>query len=171
MAEQLDRLWAGWRAAYLAGDVDTSVDCVLCAVIEAAERDGDQLVFAGDLAVVLLNAFPYNSGHVLVLPRRHIDVVDALSVEEHLELWSLVRDATTAIKTAFMSHGINIGVNEGAAAGAGLPDHLHAHVLPRWAGDTNFMTATTSTRVMPEDLATSAVRLRNSWPTDRRPLA
>ena len=173
MTESLDRLWAGWRSAYLSGDVEdvaTGADCVLCAVINAAVDSGRNLVAASDRAVVVLNAFPYTSGHVLVLPRRHHDTLDGLDAEEHAALWGLVRDASTAIKVAYSPDGLNVGVNEGAAAGAGLPEHLHAHVLPRWFGDTSFTTTVAGVRVMPETLETTVERLRAAWPDADRPL-
>lgn len=164
MSEQLDRMWAGWRAAYLTdADRPRPTGCVMCAVIDEATTTGRHLVAVGPLSVVLLNAFPYNAGHVLVLPRRHIDVVDGLTPDEHDALWAHVRDASTAIKTAYEPDGVNIGLNEGAAAGAGLPDHLHAHVLPRWSADTSFTTTVAGVRVVPEALDVTTDRLQRVW--------
>lgn len=168
MSESLDRLWAGWRSAYLAGEVEdvaADADCVLCAVIDAATATGRHLVAATEHAVVVLNAFPYTSGHVLVLPRRHEHAVDGLDDREHTEVWRLVRDASTAAKRAYGPDGLNVGVNEGAAAGAGLPEHLHVHVMPRWFADTSFTTTVAGVRVMPEALDRTAERLREAWPS------
>jgi diadenosine tetraphosphate (Ap4A) HIT family hydrolase len=167
MSEQLQRLWAGWRAAYLDQDPQpmpaSANGCVLCAVIEAALQSRIHLIHEGATSVVILNAFPYNSGHVLVLPKRHLDAVDGLTAVERDEFWALATDASSAIKAAYRPGGVNFGVNEGAAAGAGIPAHLHAHVLPRWNSDTNFMTTVAGARVMPESLDATADRLRLAW--------
>ena len=117
--------------------------------------------------MTLLNAYPYTSGHLLVVPRRPINKIDDLSDEEYRSLWLMVRDAGTAIQTAFSPQGINIGLNEGEAAGAGVPEHIHVHVLPRWSGDTNFMTTTANTRVVPESLVQTWKRLKKVWPEER----
>lgn len=138
--------------------------CVMCQVIASASEVPTRHVHQGGLAVVVMNAFPYNNGHVLVLPRRHVDRVEALDDDERAEFWQLVTDATTALRRAYQPDGINMGINEGRAAGAGLPDHLHAHVLPRWFGDTSFTTTVAGTRVIPEDLEASAARIRDVWP-------
>lgn len=138
--------------------------CVLCQVIASASEVPTRHVYQGDNAVVVMNAFPYNNGHVLVLPRRHVDRVEALDAAESAEFWQLVTSATTALRLAYQPDGINMGINEGRAAGAGLPDHLHAHVLPRWFGDTSFTTTVAGTRVIPEDLEVSAARIRDVWP-------
>jgi ATP adenylyltransferase len=100
----------------------------------------------------------------LVLPNRAVPELDQLDDAETMELWSIVRDAVTALRAAYRSDGVNVGMNLGDAAGAGLPDHLHAHVLPRWHGDTNFMTAVATTRVLPEPLDLSWQKLRAAWP-------
>ena len=107
---------------------------------------------------------PCTSGHMLVLPRRAVATLDALTTDEHLELWSTVRDAVAAIGEAYSPDGMNIGLNLGRAAGAGIDGHLHVHVLPRWSGDTNFTTTTAGTRVLPEALDETWRRLRGAWP-------
>ena len=115
---------------------------------------------------MILNAYPYNSGHVMVLPNRAVADLDDLTREEHEELWRLVTDAVTAIRAAYSPEGVNVGLNLGRAAGAGVPDHLHVHCLPRWAGDTNFMTSVAETRVLPEPLDETHSRLTAAWPSD-----
>jgi ATP adenylyltransferase len=114
---------------------------------------------------VLLNAFPYTNGHVLVLPNQAAAELDELDADTFAELFFLVRQSVAALRAAYGCDGVNVGLNLGAAAGAGVPDHLHVHCLPRWAGDTNFMTSVAETRVMPEPLDRSWEKLRAAWPT------
>ncbi|HET9444284.1 MAG TPA: HIT domain-containing protein [Acidimicrobiales bacterium] len=158
----LDRLWAGWRSAYVsAGEPVAGHGCTLCRVLDEA----DAVVWRGRLTAVILNAYPYTSGHVMALPLRHVSELEDLSGEEASELWGAVGDAVRAVKAAYSPHGLNVGANLGRAAGAGLPTHLHLHVVPRWDGDTNFMTAVAQTRVLPESLDVTGDRLRNAWPS------
>ena len=159
----LERLWAGWRNEYVttaAGDEGDG--CVLCRVI----ADGEYVVHRGDQVAVILNAFPYNSGHVMVLPVRHVGNPEDMRADEAAEFWPTVTDAVRAIKAAYEPGGVNFGANVGQAAGAGVPGHFHVHALPRWNGDTNFMTAVTEVRVMPEALPVSLQKLRAAWPPD-----
>ncbi len=125
--------------------------------------DQTHIVWRGETCFALLNAYPYTSGHLMVLPKRGVAELEDLTDIEHRELWEGVRAATRAIKAAYSPAGINIGVNLGRGAGAGVPDHLHVHVLPRWEGDTNFMTAVADVRVMPEALRDSWQRIVESW--------
>jgi ATP adenylyltransferase len=167
----LEQLWAGWRGTYVAGagESATAEECVLCRVID--ELDGEaaeQRLHAGERVVALLNAFPYNNGHLLVLPRRHVPDLTDLDADETAELWATVTDAVAAVRTAYEPGGLNVGLNLGRGGGAGIPDHLHVHVLPRWAGDTTFTTTIAGTRVIPESLAVSGERLRAAWPSQRR---
>lgn len=167
----LQQLWAAWRSAYVAA-VDAEATsgaplgaCVFCTLIAQAVPGADQqVVYNGPQSVVVLNAYPYTSGHVLVLPRRHVGDLSELSDLEATDLWRAARAAVVAIEAAYEPDGVNLGANLGKAAGAGLPDHLHLHVLPRWHGDTNFMTTVASTRVLPEALETSGDKLRAAWP-------
>lgn len=146
------------------GQGSMSGECVLCQVIESASAVPTRHVHQGAHAVVVMNAFPYNNGHVLVLPRRHVDRIEELDADEASEFWDLVTRSNSAIRSAYEPDGVNMGINEGRAAGAGLPDHLHAHVLPRWFGDTSFTTTVAGTRVIPEDLERSAQKIRDRWP-------
>jgi ATP adenylyltransferase len=122
-----------------------------------------QSVHRGETIDVVLNLYPYNNGHMLVLPRRHIARVDDLQSEEHDEFWWCVRIATRTLERSYEPDGVNVGVNQGRAAGAGVPGHVHAHVLPRWSGDTSFTTSVAGTRVIPEALDVSGERLRAAW--------
>jgi ATP adenylyltransferase len=172
----LDQLWAGWRSAYVSGASTEAArvlagtalpPCVFCTILESESvAPARQVVHLGRHTAVVLNAFPYTSGHVLVLPRRHVGDLGALSEEEAADLWSEARRAVRAIESAYQPDGINLGANLGKAAGAGIPDHLHLHALPRWQGDTNFMTTVAGTRVQPEELDTTWQKLRAAWPGD-----
>jgi ATP adenylyltransferase len=140
-------------------------ECVFCRLAESGPPSEDNLVvWRGSLTFVVMNAYPYASGHVLVLPLRHVGPMAELTEAEAAELWSATQDSVDAIERAFDPDGLNMGANLGRAAGAGLPGHLHLHVLPRWSGDTNFMTAVAETRVLPETLQLSWKRLTDAWP-------
>ena len=156
----MERLWAGWRSEYVTSAADAE-GCVLCRVLAG----GDQVVWRGDRCAVVLNAFPYCSGHVLVMPVRHVGEMEELDAGESAELWSATTDAVRALKSAYRPDGLNLGVNLGRVAGAGVPGHFHIHALPRWNGDTNFMTAVAETRVVPEALPVSLEKLRSAWPS------
>lgn len=136
-----------------------SAACIFCDARPEGRAD-ELVVFRGQTCYVILNLFPYNNGHLMVVPNRHIAQLVAASPEELAELMSLVRLAEMALTEAYSPHGINVGLNLGKAAGAGVLDHLHVHLVPRWNGDTNFMTVVGDVRVLPEALEASAVRLR-----------
>jgi ATP adenylyltransferase len=116
-------------------------------------------------AVAILNAYPYTSGHLMVMPARHVSRLEQLSATESASVWEGVGLAVRAIEAAYHPDGLNLGANLGRAAGAGVPDHLHIHALPRWVGDTNFTTALAALRVLPETLEDSAAKLRRAWPS------
>ncbi len=163
---QLGRLWAGWRGEYLespesAGDGE----CVFCTLL-ASDEPGETtyVVWRGSHCAAVLNLFPYTSGHLMVMPVRHLSELEDVSAGEATELWQATTDATTAIKHAYTPDGINVGINLGRAAGAGIPGHVHVHCLPRWDGDTNFMTSVAEVRVLPESLDASWEKLRSTWP-------
>ncbi len=162
-------LWAGWRIPYIqAGDgrgPDGPEGLTLFEAIFQSDQPDDQtfILWRGEHCFALLNAFPYTSGHVMVLPQRGVASLEQLTDDEHRELWDGVRAATTAITRAYTPDGVNVGANIGRGAGAGVPDHLHVHVLPRWEGDTNFMTAVANVRVLPEALVDSWRRIRDAW--------
>jgi ATP adenylyltransferase len=138
-------------------DEDEDAGCVLCRIRDGEESE--RVLARSELGYVVLNKFPYNPGHVMVVPNRHVGDLEGFDDEESLELQRLLRRAVKALREEMEPHGFNIGLNIGRVAGAGLPDHLHWHVVPRWSGDTNFMPVTGQTRVMPELLAETARRL------------
>jgi len=162
----IERLWAGWRSEYLRDVTDPTRlpgECVMCGLAAAPDDDEAFVVARGEYAFVVLNAYPYTSGHVMVVPNRHEGNLEVLGPYEAAEVMALTQWTVAALKRAYRPDGVNVGMNLGAAAGAGIPGHLHVHVLPRWHADTNFMTAVAETRVMPESLGDSLERLRAVW--------
>jgi ATP adenylyltransferase len=175
-ASGLEHLWAGWRSEYIEAATEAERDargdggegCVFCRILSSPlDDEARHVVWAGSRCVALLNAYPYTSGHLMVLPRRHVGEIEELTADEAAEVWSVVTDAVRAIKAAYAPGGVNIGANLGRAAGAGVPGHFHVHCLPRWNGDTNFMTSVAETRVMPEALPVSWRKLTEAWPGAR----
>lgn len=172
MSAHLSHLWAGWRSAYISAvtepdDVSLLPDDSGSLFERILRRPDDEafIVHRGPTCAVLLNAYPYNNGHLLVLPNRAVPELEDLTAEELAEMATLTRDAVIALKAAYRCDGVNVGMNLGRASGAGVPDHLHTHVLPRWSGDTNFVTAVALTRVLPEPLDETWRKVRAAWPT------
>jgi ATP adenylyltransferase len=168
----LELIWNGWRMRYIEQGATSPAEAagpdegsVFTRILASGLSDEDAyIVRRGVRTFSLLNAFPYTSGHVMVLPYREIAALEDLDVEETAELWSMVTAAVTAVKAAYRPGGVNVGLNLGAAAGGSISEHLHVHVVPRWIGDGNFMTAIANARTLPEPLADSAQRLRSAWP-------
>jgi ATP adenylyltransferase len=155
-------LWAPWRLEYV-GSADEQEGCPFC--LAAAGDDGEKLVVhRGARAFVFLNKFPYASGHLLVAPFRHGAGFDDLEDDEVLEVHRLARAGLGALAETYGPQGFNLGWNLGRVAGAGIVDHVHLHVVPRWAGDTNFMPALADVKVMPEHLVETRRRLADAWP-------
>jgi len=152
-------LWAPWRMTYVAGQKEPG--CIFCLAATTALRQ--HLVLAQQPAVVMLNKFPYASAHLLVAPRSHVADLGALSSEEFHAVMDTLRGAAARLTEVFRPEGMNIGMNLGTAAGAGVADHLHWHIVPRWSGDTNFMPMLADVRVMPEHLDATYERLRPSF--------
>lgn len=169
MTTRLEHLWAGWRSEYVSavGQEGPGDDgCVFCRIFESGLPDDETfVVWRGGRVIALLNAYPYTTGHLMVLPERHVGELEDLSVEEGAELWAAINAAVRALKIAYAPDGLNVGANLGRAGGAGVPGHFHVHVLPRWLGDTNFMTTVGGVRVMPEPLEATWEKLRTAWPT------
>jgi ATP adenylyltransferase len=164
----LERLWAGWRTTYI-DDVATQAppegdhECLFERL--ASEPDDVSLVLArNEHAFAVMNAYPYTSGHLMVAPLRHESTLADLSRPEAAAVMALVQDANVAVLAAYSPDGINVGANIGRAAGAGVPGHVHVHELPRWSGDTNFMTTIAEARVLPEPLTKSYEKLIAAWP-------
>jgi diadenosine tetraphosphate (Ap4A) HIT family hydrolase len=169
----LDHLWAGWRSdfissAYGGGPKDGPAPgpCVFCRILASGLPDEEVHIIWRHLsgrAFAILNAYPYTSGHLMVMPTRHVADVEDLTPDEAGDVWEGVRAAVRAVKEAYKPDGVNLGANLGKAAGAGVPGHFHMHVVPRWVGDTSFMTAVAEARVLPEPLSESAAKLQASW--------
>jgi len=171
--EQMARLWAGWRIPYILADDDERSKGhgdgrTLFEGIEQSDLDESitYILWRGEHCFALLNAYPYTSGHLMVVPNVAAESIEELPNETFAELWEGVRMGVEAVKAEYQPQGVNVGMNLGRASGAGVPDHLHVHVLPRWSGDTNFLTSVAEARVLPESLADSWARLRSAWPAE-----
>lgn len=170
----LEHLWAGWRSAYVRGVTDPDAPAagegagegsVFTRILRSGLPDTEtHVVHRGPSCFAILNAYPYASGHLLVLPYREVGELELLTPDETVELWATVTDGVRAVRAASSPEGVNVGLNLGRPAGGSVSDHLHVHVVPRWTGDSNFMTAIANTRTLPEPLADSAQRIREAWP-------
>lgn len=157
-------LWAPWRIEYVRQQ--KSGDCFFCEKIAADDDARNHLVARGNQSIVLLNTYPYNSGHVMVAPLRHCGDIEDLSAEERGELMEMAVHVKRILRKTMAPEGFNLGFNLGHAAGAGIKDHLHLHIVPRWVGDTNFMPVLAGTDVVPEALAETTRLLREAWRSD-----
>jgi ATP adenylyltransferase len=165
----MERLWNGWRATYVASIPATpSPDLggsVFTQILQSGLPDEQtNVVHRGARCFAILNAYPYSTGHTLILPYREVPELEDLDADEATELWVTVTNAVRAIKAAYRPEGINVGINLGRPAGGSVSEHLHVHVVPRWTGDSNFMTAIANTRTLPEALPDTAARIRAAWP-------
>ena len=154
----MERLWSSWRLAYVTGG-QAPEGCIFCDALTKADA-ASLLLFRGPTCFVILNLFPYNNGHLMIVPNRHVATLASLTPDERDELMVLAQRAEHAVQEAYRPEGLNIGINLGRPAGAGIVDHLHLHVVPRWTGDTNFISVIGQVRVLPEELETTAARLR-----------
>lgn len=168
-ARVLERLWNGWRTSYVqsipdeppGGDTRSVFTRILGSGLSDEETN---IVHRGERCFAILNAYPYATGHTLILPYREIADLEDLDDAETTELWATTTAAVKAIKTAYRPGGLNVGVNLGRPAGGSVSQHLHVHVVPRWTGDGNFMLAVANTRTLPEGLSATAARVRAAWP-------
>jgi ATP adenylyltransferase len=143
---------------------DRSADCVFCKAALQQHDDPENLViFRDQLAFVILNRFPYTSGHMMVVPYDHVPSLELLSAQTRAEMMELANQAVQVLRVIYHPEGFNLGINMGEVAGAGIVDHVHLHVVPRWGGDTNFMSSVAATRVLPESLEDSFIRIREAW--------
>jgi ATP adenylyltransferase len=155
------QLWAPWRAAYIRAPRRKTASCIFCfGALRAVSRRRRLVLYAGPEASVMLNRYPYNNSHLLIAPRRHVAELEALSAPELTAISALLSASVRILKQALGPHGFNLGANLGRVAGAGIADHLHWHVVPRWEGDTNFMPVLTQTRVASEHLEASFALLQ-----------
>jgi len=154
----MDRIWSPWRHAYVTKS-EPEPGCVFC-IARTIDEGRQLIVHEGTLAYVILNKFPYNAGHLMVVPHRHVAQMAGLEDSELSEMAKLTQLSERVLTEAYAPQGINVGMNLGRPAGAGIVDHLHMHLVPRWNGDTNFMTVVGEVRVLPEELPRTAERLR-----------
>jgi ATP adenylyltransferase len=164
----MEKLWAPWRMAYL--QIEKPAGCIFCEKPGAADQRQELVVYRGDEAFILMNLFPYNNGHLMVAPYRHTADLPDLTPSEQSELIALTAFCTGLLREAFRPDGYNLGMNLGRTAGAGVADHLHMHVVPRWEGDTNFMPVVAETKVLPDSLFSTYEKIaaagrRIGWPS------
>jgi ATP adenylyltransferase len=153
----MERLWAPWRLAYVTSASGEPTGCIFCDI--SAPGRGDLVVARARRSFVILILYPYNNGHLMVVPNRHVPNLTSMDAEELAELMQLTRQSEMVLNEAYKPQGINVGINLGRPAGAGVADHLHVHLVPRWSGDTNFMTVVGNVRVVPEALDATKAKL------------
>ena len=158
----MNHLWSPWRMEYLDGS-NKADGCVFCTAQEMQDGVENLIAYRGEHAYVILNRFPYTSGHLLVNPYQHVTRLEDLTPEIRAEMMELVSRCTTVLKSIYKPQGFNMGANLGSAAGAGIPLHVHLHIVPRWSGDTNFMSTVGQTRVLPEALEDTYNRVKNEF--------
>jgi ATP adenylyltransferase len=156
---KMEQIWAPWRMAYIGGDRGDG--CVFCDKAASAEDEQNLVLLRGEKTFVLMNLYPYNNGHLLVVPKRHVGEMEDLNEEEMMELFKMTRKMVKVLGF-FKPQGFNIGINIGSAAGAGIPGHFHIHIVPRWIGDTNFMPVFGDVRVISESLEGTYKKLKQS---------
>jgi len=158
----LKYIWSPWRMAYIQ-NYDKKEGCVFCEALASPDGSENLIVIRGNYSFVILNRFPYTSGHLMILPFDHCSSIDALDENSRAEIMEFTNTAVSVLKMIYKPQGFNVGMNIGDAAGAGIAEHLHMHVVPRWGGDTNFMTSLAKTRVLPEALDETYRRVREEW--------
>ncbi len=158
----MDYLWSPWRMKYILNNEDAGV-CVFCEAVQAQDGPQNLVIARGKLSYVIMNRFPYTSGHVMVVPYEHQPSFEQLTPQCRAELMELITQAMGVIRSVYGPEGFNVGANIGEAAGAGIAAHVHFHVVPRWGGDTNFMSTLAGTRVLPESLEDTYQRLKAGW--------
>jgi ATP adenylyltransferase len=158
----MDRIWSPWRYRYIT-TADAAQDCIFC--VKPAENRDEQnyIVHRGERCFVLLNLYPYTSGHLMIAPYEHVAALEDASEESLLEMMRLTREAERRLRRVYRPEGLNLGMNIGKCAGAGVAGHIHMHVLPRWTGDANFMSTVGETRVLPEELAETYRKLSQAF--------
>lgn len=163
----MDYLWSPWRYRYLTSEPKLE-GCIFCQMAVESDDERNLIVHRGEYNFVVLNRYPYTSGHLMVVPYAHAAQLNAVEEVAAFELMKLARESETHIREVYNPNGLNIGMNIGESAGAGIAGHIHLHVLPRWAGDSNFMTVVGETRVLPEDLDVTWKKLSAAFRTVQR---
>ncbi len=158
----MKRIWSPWRMKYIKENSSQS-ECPFCKAISGKDDRENLVVFRGKNAFVMLNRYPYTTGHILVLPYIHQEKMSEFDPKTRSEMMELVNQAGQVLELVYKPQGMNVGLNLGTAAGAGIPKHLHWHIVPRWMGDTNYMTTVGSVRVLPESLEDTYQKIQSSW--------
>lgn len=158
----MDRIWATWRMAYISDHKHKYDGCIFCDFPKAGNDEEYKILYQGEYSFIIMNAFPYSNGHLMVIPKRHTNDFTSLSDEEATEIMKLGRLAINALKKVYNPDGFNVGWNLGEVAGAGIAQHIHMHIVPRWNGDTNFMPVIGETRVIPEDLNVGYAKIKKA---------
>jgi len=148
----MNRIWAPWRKAYLRPSKKKETGCLFCRLLAAKKDPENYILKRSPYCFAILNLYPYNNGHTMIIPKRHVDSVHRLTAKEKLDWLSLFEEVQSALKKTLKAHGFNVGINVGRVGGAGIPHHLHLHVVPRWKGDVNFMPTIAETKVISESL-------------------
>jgi ATP adenylyltransferase len=156
----MDTLWSPWRMKYMMNSEKVDISCIFCHALAQADGPENQIVMRGKSAFVILNRYPYTTGHIMIVPYAHTDTIEKLDSETRTEIMELISEMVACLRELYNPQAFNIGANIGSAAGAGVADHIHFHVVPRWAGDTNFMSTIGETRVLPEELIDTYWRVR-----------
>ncbi len=146
----MQQMWTPWRMAYIRREKRPG--CIFCDMLDAADDRANLILHRGELAFLVLNKYPYNNGHLMAVPYRHVDTLEALTLEEGADMMAMVTLGIRALRRSANPHGFNVGVNIGKVAGAGVLDHIHTHIVPRWEGDANFMPVLGDIRLIPQDL-------------------
>lgn len=157
----MEQVWAPWRIQYI--QMEKPEDCILCQKPKEGDDEENYILYRGSANFVILNSYPYNPGHLMVAPYRHVAVLDELTSDELAEHFEMVCRFTRLLREVFNPQGFNLGINLGKVAGAGIDDHIHTHIVPRWQGDTNFMPVIAETRVIPEALAETYAKLKDGF--------
>ena len=155
----MKRLWASWRMKYISS-ADKQPGCAFCEALKKEDSAENLIVHRGKNSLIILNKYPYTSGHLMVAPLVHVANIEELDAETGNEIFQLITHSTTTLKMVYQPEGFNIGANLGQAAGAGIPGHLHFHIVPRWNGDTNYMSTIGEIRVIPEDIEITYKRIK-----------
>lgn len=150
MSDDPQRLWTPWRIGYIKAPKASSGGCIFCTKPQESDDRANYILYRSSLAYLMMNLYPYNNGHLMAIPYRHVSGLDELTVEESTEIMALANRAIAALRRLMRPEGFNVGVNMGKIAGAGIADHVHMHIVPRWAGDTNFMPVLADVRLIPE---------------------
>ncbi len=158
----MKQIWSPWRMDYISsGNGDT--DCVFCEAFKMEEPSQSLIAYRSENAFVILNRYPYTSGHIMIVPKVHLASIEDLDMQTRTEIIELGVHATSVLRKLYQPDGFNWGINIGKAAGAGVADHAHLHIVPRWSGDTNFMTTVGNSRVLPEALEETLIRIMEAW--------